>query len=95
LDFDLRAEDLTMPTYCPLLGYELVYQADGVRVAASASLDRINSSIGYVADNCWIISWRANQIKSDATVDELRLIADGLYRAGRLLDGVTHDGFPA
>ena len=42
----------------------------------SYSLDRIDSSRGYVKGNIWAISLRANRIKNDSTVEELRLIAD-------------------
>lgn len=42
----------------------------------SYSLDRIDSSRGYVKGNIWVISLRANRIKNDSTVEELRLIAD-------------------
>lgn len=41
----------------------------------SYSLDRIDSSRGYVKGNIWVISLRANRIKNDSTVEELRLIA--------------------
>ena len=95
--FDLDAKLLERPTHCPLLGFELIYQADHKRLPNSASIDRIDSRHGYVHWNVWVISWRANQIKSDATLDELRRICDGLGKraAGRLLDEVQHDGYPA
>lgn len=97
LPFGITPADLETPLHCPLLGLPLIYQATGRRVAASASIDRISSSGGYTKGNVWIVSWRANQIKSDATPDELRRIAEALDRkaaAGRLLDGVEHNGFP-
>jgi hypothetical protein len=40
------------------------------------SLDRIDSSKGYIKGNVWVISLRANRIKNDSTPQELRLIAD-------------------
>lgn len=75
---------------------KLVYQASGGRLPASASLDRLDSSRGYTPDNVWVISWRANQIKSNATLSELRTLCDALDRrlAGRLLDGVEHNAGP-
>lgn len=42
------------------------------------SLDRIVPSLGYVPGNVAVISHRANRIKSDATADELRAVADWL-----------------
>lgn len=41
---------------------------------ASPSLDKIIPSLGYVPGNVRIISARANLLKNDATVDELRAI---------------------
>ena len=44
------------------------------------SLDRINPKLGYVKGNVQVISWRANNIKRDATAEELRLVADFVAR---------------
>ena len=94
LEFLVQRSDLEIPDTCPVFGVRLVYQANWARMAESASLDRFDSSLGYVAGNVWIISWRANQIKSDATIDELERLVLALKRAaGRLLDGREHDGF--
>ncbi|HWH73392.1 MAG TPA: hypothetical protein VNV16_03915, partial [Methylibium sp.] len=56
----------------------------------------IDSRRGYTTDNVWVICWRANQIKNDATLDELKRLVAALEQkaAGRLLDGVEHNGFP-
>lgn len=88
LPFDLTLAALgDFPTHCPVFGVELVYQAEGKRINASASLDRIDSQRGYIQGNVWLISWRANQIKNDATAAELRAVADAL-------DGVLHRDRP-
>jgi hypothetical protein len=75
LDFNLTEEDIKIPTHCPLLGIEL-YIAEGRKAVKdnSASLDRIDSSKGYVKGNIWVISHRANTIKSDATIEEIELM---------------------
>ena len=39
-------------------------------------IDRIDPKKGYVKDNIIVVSMRANRIKSDATVDEIRKVAD-------------------
>ena len=44
----------------------------------SYSLDRIDSSKGYIPGNVWVISRRANAIKSDATLEELELLVKNL-----------------
>ncbi len=42
----------------------------------SPSLDRIDNTKGYMFENTIVISWRANALKSNATFDELRKLAD-------------------
>jgi hypothetical protein len=101
LAFDISIDRLHAPERCPIFGVNLVYQADKQRLPNSASLDRIDNNKGYTHDNVWIISWRANQIKTDAAPHELRAVAAavearvGKKRAGRLLDGVEHSAIPA
>lgn len=73
LEFDVSIDDLDIPTHCPLLGIEINYRAKGRGGSNnSPSIDRIDTSKGYTKGNVWIISWRANRLKSDATLDELR-----------------------
>lgn len=50
---------------------------------SSPSLDHIEPEKGYVRGNVWVISYRANMIKNNATIDELQLLATNL--AGKLL----------
>ncbi len=69
--FTLKFEDVPeIPKTCPILDIPLF---NGVKVCCpnSPSLDRKIPSKGYVPGNVEIISQRANQIKSDATVEEL------------------------
>lgn len=97
LPFSIDATAIPRPTHCPVFGIELVYQAKGKRLPNSASLDRFDSQRGYTSDNVWVISWRANQIKSDATLSELQALCNAIGKkaAGRLLDGVEHSAFPS
>jgi hypothetical protein len=71
IPFTLTKEDLVLPAHCPVLGISL--EKWGNRSAAP-SLDRVNSSKGYVPENIRIISHRANRLKSDATIAEVRAI---------------------
>lgn len=66
---------------CPVLGIPLDYTASGKGVHNSASLDRSDSTKGYVLGNVKVISLRANLLKRDASLEEL--IRLGEY-AGRL-----------
>lgn len=60
--------------YCDKL---LSFQASiKERYSKSPSIDRIDPSKGYTTSNVAVCCFRCNQIKSDATPDELRRIAD-------------------
>jgi hypothetical protein len=39
-------------------------------------VDRIDPNRGYIADNIWVISWKANRMKSNATLEELKLLGN-------------------
>lgn len=60
---------------CPICGVDLLWKR-GTRKPQdnSPSLDRIDSTKGYTPDNVWLISYRMNRIKNDATLHELWLI---------------------
>ena len=70
LEFNLDECDIIIPEVCPLLDIPL-YVENGVIGDHSPSLDRIDSSKGYIKGNVWVISARANAIKSNATSDEI------------------------
>jgi hypothetical protein len=74
LPFNLTLEDIVIPAKCPVLGINLEPQA-GERAGNSPSLDRIVPALGYVKGNVVVVSWRANLIKCDATIDELERVA--------------------
>lgn len=64
---------------CPILGIRLDWADDHEGLTAfSPSLDRIDSTKGYDKGNIWIISWRANKLKSDATPKELKALASAI-----------------
>ena len=79
IDHDLDVEYLRSitPSHCPYLGIELRWEVQnglGVQNKVypnSPSLDRIDSSKGYIKGNVAIVSHRANSIKRDATEVEL------------------------
>ncbi len=80
LAFDLSQEDLKTPETCPVLGIPL-RRGEGQLEEWSPTVDRINPLVGYVRGNVCVISWRANRLKSDATVEELRLVLAYVERA--------------
>ena len=79
IPFDLTADHIEplLLSECPVLGIPLEAHTgrQGPR-DTSPSLDRIIPDRGYVADNIIVISGRANRIKSDASFEELRAVAN-------------------
>lgn len=81
LDFDIELEDIPeIPKYCPVLGIEIKSNTTNAPLDSSPSLDRIDSSKGYIKGNVRIISNRANRIKADATIEELRKVLEDYER---------------
>jgi hypothetical protein len=75
--FDLEQSDIMIPEVCPVLGIPIFRgYAEGTKAPGpnSPSLDRIDSAKGYVKGNVEVISWRANRIKYDATIQELEAV---------------------
>lgn len=73
LDFNIEITDIIVPDVCPLLNIPMF--KDGLKLGPnSPTVDRIDSSLGYVKGNIWVISHRANMIKNAATFDEFNLI---------------------
>ena len=77
LEFSITEDDIIVPEYCPILGIKLE-ENKNVAKSNSFSLDRIDSRKGYVCGNIQVISHRANQIKNDATVEELEKLVNYL-----------------
>lgn len=76
IEFGITAADLVLPDKCPVLGIPLVVGlGQGFRAnPASPSVDRFDNNLGYVPGNVRIISYRANVLKNDATLEEMRAV---------------------
>lgn len=81
-EFNLTLEDIPqIPEFCPVLGIPIIINKGECSPSDnSPSVDRIDSTKGYIKGNIRIISNRANRIKSDATVDELRKVLEDYER---------------
>lgn len=69
LEFNIDIEDIKIPDICPV--FNIPFESKG---NFTPSIDRIDSSKGYIKGNIQIISTRANILKSNATIEELKLI---------------------
>ena len=80
--FNLTVEDMkdlikNAADVCPALGVKMeIAKLFANDSNYSPSFDRIDPKKGYTKSNIVIVSNRANRIKSDATVDEIRKVAD-------------------
>ena len=77
LDFNIELCDLKLPTECPLLE---VPMGQHLSLDYHFSLDRIDSTKGYIKGNVMVISHRANRLKNNATSKELFLLAKNLAK---------------
>lgn len=82
LEHTISVDDIVVPDTCPILLVPLSAYRGGFD-RSSYSLDRIDSSRGYVPGNVQVISWRANVIKSSLTIEEVRRLLTYMELGGR------------
>ena len=71
--FKLEPVDIPeIPIKCPILDIKLKINSNKKTLDSSSSLDRINNNKGYIKDNIMVISHRANRMKGDFTIKELK-----------------------
>lgn len=71
--FDIVEEDITIPEYCPILGIKLENCGNQ---GSAPSLDKLIPSLGYVKGNVSVISYRANMLKNNMTLEEITRMAE-------------------
>ncbi len=82
-----------IPTHCPCCSVELDYSTGKGRGERrySPSLDRVNNNIGYVRSNVKIVCWHCNNVKSDASLNELEALViymrNGLAASALMISG--------
>ena len=72
IPFNLSLDHLKVPEVCPVLGIKLDWGTDCRD--NTPSLDRLKPEVGYTVGNVRVISHRANRLKQDASIAELRKI---------------------
>lgn len=75
IPFNIEVQDLVLPAFCPVLGIPLKVGA-GTVSDNSPTIDRMDPARGYIRNNVAVISMRANRIKSNATLKELKQVYD-------------------
>jgi len=77
--FTITLADIKIPKRCPVLNIPLV-QGEGKPIFGSPTIDRLNNDRGYTPDNIIIMSRRANILKRDATLKEMKKLAQFYLR---------------
>jgi hypothetical protein len=80
--FSITYKDIVIPKNCPVFGTPLVrkYYAKNGSKENSPSLDCFIPKAGYTPENVSVISFRANRIKNDASLDELKAIVSWMEK---------------
>lgn len=92
LPFDLCADDFDLPELCPVLGIKLV-KGSGKLHDASPTLDRIVPEKGYVKGNVVVISYKANRIRNNGSLEDLEAVVRYI-RSKDNTEGRPHIGEP-
>lgn len=82
--FALTREDLeaVWTMICPVFGMPLSL-TNTRKKDNSLSIDRIDNDYGYVPGNIAVMSWRANRLKLDASLEELEAVLKYVRRETR------------
>lgn len=79
ISFTITLDDIIIPDVCPVFNVPLNMND---RLFAP-SLDRIDNNLGYVKGNVKVISAKANRLKNNGTVDELKKIIEYMESNGK------------
>ena len=66
----MLSNDISIPNKCPVLGIAIDPAVKGKRTDNSPSIDRLVPELGYVKGNIHIMSWRANRIKNNGSLED-------------------------
>lgn len=77
IPFNLEYTDVVIPKKCPILEIP-IFKGNERHVANSPSLDRLVPELGYVKGNVRVISYKANTMKSDASIEEIKIFAKNI-----------------
>lgn len=83
LPFTITLDDMPeVPTHCPVFGFPLELNI-GSRSPDAPSLDRIDTTKGYEPGNIEFISWRANYLKRNGTLEEFEQLVAHMRKSAK------------
>jgi hypothetical protein len=74
IPFNIEISDIIVPEECPI--FKTKFEVRNHKTCAS--IDRVIPKLGYIKGNIQIISNRANMIKADASLEEIKKIYEWL-----------------
>jgi len=77
IPFTITRADVVIPENCPCCSARMEMRSGPAvhgPLPQSPSLDRLDAKQGYVPGNVAVICWRCNNLKRDASIEELRAI---------------------
>jgi hypothetical protein len=83
-EFNLKPQDVIVPEYCVYLGVALSYNKKDKNESFYFSIDRIDSTKGYVKGNVQIISILANTMKNSSSQEQLITFAKNIFKIHNL-----------
>jgi len=84
-EYNIELEDIIIPDICPILLIPIqskIGNGSGKCSGNSPSVDRVDSSRGYIKGNIRVISLNANRLKQNSTIEQLERII--MYMKGEI-----------
>jgi isopropylmalate/homocitrate/citramalate synthase len=75
IPFEISISDIIIPEKCPILQVKMYSRSE-----YAPSLDQIIPGIGYTKNNIMVISKKANLMKSNASMHELKVFAENIVK---------------
>lgn len=75
----IRWTDIVIPDRCPIMDEEF-WPVLGQQTPMSVTIDRKDSTQGYIPGNVWVISLAANLAKNRLSLEQLKRLVDLLER---------------
>ena len=74
IECTISVEDIVIPGICPVFGTAFVIGGPVETRHLAPSIDRIDSTLGYIKGNVQVISFKANAMKQNASIADMILL---------------------